>query len=292
MRRFGFKQALACALRCFGVAAGGWLCALLIVTPARADFYSPKDGYGPGGGYQVHVEIAPYLWLPATQTDYTLGPEGGVSGSASTGVPTLAQLKDSLHGAFMGYTLLRYGPWSAELDFEWVDASGGKSFVTPAGTPGHLSLSSSYVRIAPGFGYQVFNGPVGSVPVTIDARVGFAALIWSSSATTDLLPGARSSHSGTFVQPWLGTRIEIYPAPRWRIDVSGLVQGFGVAGGSWGWGASAIAGYGVTNWMTIMGGIRALRSSRSEDISSTDELGTRSIATVAYGPVLGIGLRF
>lgn len=292
MRHGTLKAVTVRAMQCSSFIAAGFLCALLAVSPARANFYSPKDGYGPGGSYQVNVEVTPYVWLPATDTKYSLGPTGGVSGSISTGVPTAAELKNSLHGAFMGYTLVRYGPWSAELDFDWIDASGGSSTVTPAGQTVHLSISTSVFRIAPGFGYQVFNGSVGSVPVTVDARAGLAVLIWNASFSSEQNLLGSAGNGRTFVQPWLGTRIDIYPAPRWRLDLAGAVQGFGVDGGSWGWGALASVGYGVTDWLTITGGFRALKSSRSEEVTGTDLSATRSIDTIAYGPVLGIGFRF
>jgi hypothetical protein len=276
-----------------GVAAAICLALGLACLPARADMFSSREGYAADGSYRVHIELTPYLWLPATQTNFTLGPHGGVSGSTSTGIPTAQQLANSLHGAFMGYGLLRYGPWSAELDVDWLSASGHKSTTRPAlGSPVNLNASASLVRIAPGFGYEVVNGDVGGTPLTVDARAGFAFFTWSASVSSerDLLGSA--DDSGSFVQPWIGTRLSIYPSPRWRLEVGGLVQGFGVGGGSWGWGASAVVSYAVTDWVVITGGFRALRSSRSEETSRTFAPATRSIDMVAYGPVIGIGFRF
>src|SRR5579875_3708604 len=34
---------------------------------------SARDGYGPGGAYQFHVELVPYVWLPAVSGNVTLG---------------------------------------------------------------------------------------------------------------------------------------------------------------------------------------------------------------------------
>ena len=45
-------------------------------------------------------------------------------------------------------------------------------------------------------------------------------------------------------------------APGWRA----MAEGFGVDGGVWGWGASALVSYSVTRWLDVTGGIRALAS--------------------------------
>src|SRR3978361_1090610 len=85
----------------------------LAATPARAQFFSNKDGYAPDGNYRVQVELAPYLWLPATSGSVRFArPDvsNRLSGDFGTGVPTASQLSDSLHGAFMGAGLVRYGP--------------------------------------------------------------------------------------------------------------------------------------------------------------------------------------
>ena len=268
--------------------AFGFMCA-----SAQADMLSAGDGYAADGSYRVQIELTPYLWLPASQTNYTLGPRGGVSGGVSTGIPNAQQLANSLHGAFMGYGLVRYGPWSAELDIDWVSASGHNTVTAQAlGRSVNLNASASIVRIAPGFGYEVLNGYVGGTPVTMDARAGFAVFTWSASISSerDLLGGI--SGNSAFVQPWLGTRISIYPAHRWRVELGALVQGFGVGGGSWGWGASALVSYAVNDWLVITGGFRALRSSRSEETTRAFLPATRSIDMVAYGPILGVGFRF
>src|SRR5256885_1312933 len=89
---------------------------------ARAQF-SSRDGYSESGEYRVQVEITPYLWLPATSGTARIG--GSFVGrdvSFDSGPPSIADLAHSLHGAVVAYGLVRYGPWSAELDFQWIDA--------------------------------------------------------------------------------------------------------------------------------------------------------------------------
>jgi len=273
--------------------AAGAVLAFLTLTnaPARAQL-SANDGYAADGSYHLQFELTPYLWLPATNTNFSLGPQGGISGNVNTGVPTAAQLRNSLHGAFMGFGLVRYGPWSGELDIDWVDASTGKTAIGPRGNALHLSTSASLVRVAPGFGYEVARGAIAGIPATLDARAGFSWLHSSSSIGSLEEPLGGGSDSASFVQPWLGTRATFFPSSRWRVELGALVQGFGVSGGSWGWGASFLVSYAVTDWMVVTGGIRALKTERIEDNVGPLGSGKRSFDLVAYGPLLGVGFRF
>jgi outer membrane protein OmpA-like peptidoglycan-associated protein len=100
------------------------------------------------------------------------------------------------------------------------------------------------------------------------------------------------SGSGNFIQPWLGTRIDFIPAPNWRIEVAGLVQGMGVDNGSWGWGASAIISYAINGWFDVDAGYRALNSERNQGNRDTPGAAKRSLDLTAYGPVFGVSFRF
>lgn len=280
-----FRRQTVCVLALAGLAA------TVCVGQASAQFAGNSDGYAPDGSYRLQVELTPYLWLPATSTNFSLGPRGGINGSTSTGLPTAAQLANTLHGAFMGFGLLRYGPWSTELDLDWVTASAGKTATGPLGNTLHLSTSATLLRIAPGFGYEAVRGEIAGMPVTVDARAGFAVFTRSDKISALEVPTGVSD-SGSFVQPWLGTRVSLYPGTDWRIDIGALGQGFGVNGGSWGWGASLMAAYSVTSWMDVTGGFRALSTSRSDHGTGPFGSGTRSLNLTAYGPVLGVGFRF
>lgn len=266
-------------------------CLLLAVAavPASAQL-SANDGYAADGSAKLQVEITPYLWLPATNTKFDLGPNSRISGSVSSGIPTAAQLTSSLHGAFMGYTLVRYGPWSTELDFDWVTmTSNNKTVSGPLGQTTGITASASMVRVAPGFGYEVVNSAVAGMPFTVDARAGFAFFHWDASISSG--PPSLNGNS-SFVQPWLGARFAVYPAPQWRVTLDAAAQGFGVSGGSWGWGAGLLVAYGVTDWMDVTGGFRALKSAHREDDNGAAGNGKRIFDLLAYGPILGVGFRF
>ncbi len=199
-------------------------CLVLAVAagPARAQL-SANDGYAADGSYKLQVEITPYLWLPATDTKFDLGPNSRISGSVSSGVPSAAKLASSLHGAFMGYTLVRYGPWSAELDFDWVEATSNNKFVSgPLGNTIGITAGASMVRVSPGLGYQFLNSTVADMPVTVDARAGFAFFHWDATIASGT-PSLNGNSS--FVQPWLGGRLAVYPAPQWRVTLDAAVPG-------------------------------------------------------------------
>ncbi len=272
------------------VAAAAGLASVLPTSPALAQF-SARDGYAADGAYRVQVELTPYLWLPATSGTARLG--GGVRGkdvNFDTGPPSIADLAHSLHGAVVGYGLLRYGPWSTELDFQWIDAFHKTNFqADPSGPGGTLKNTVTLTSVAPGLGYQVYSGAAGGVPITIDARAGFSVLSWDTSAKIEESPLSGASVSRSFVQPWLGFRASFYPWAKWRFELAAMAEGFGVDGGAWGWGASALVSYSITRWLDVTGGIRALQSNSRANGSGVFE---RSLDITAYGPVLGFGVRF
>jgi hypothetical protein len=264
---------------------------LMFAGPVSAQM-SARDGYSPDGSWRWQFELTPYLWLPASNASFSLGPRGGISGNASTAVPNAGELAQALHGAFMGYGLVRYGPLSGELDIDWVDASEGKTIGPDRfGNSAHLSESVSVVRVAPGVGLQVLNGAMAGVPSTLDVHAGAAWFHWSASisAEHDLTGGVNGGDS--VAQPWLGLRALFYPAPRWRVELGGLAQGFGFNGGAWGWGASALVSYAVTEWLNVTGGFRALNTQRFSD-SRFGFGDTRSLNLTTYGPLIGVGFRF
>ncbi|HEX2943265.1 MAG TPA: hypothetical protein VHO91_19590 [Rhodopila sp.] len=273
---------------------GGIAACLLLATLAQARAgVSPQDGYGPDGTPRLRVEIAPYFWLPATNAQVTLG--RGATANINAGMPSISQLSSVLTGAFLGMGRLRYGPWSAELDIDYIGASQDQAL--PPGLLGisrSLQLSANTVRVAPGIGYQVFNGPVGGVPATLDALAGFSWFTTTSTLNLDQFgPFGRErttsvSASGAFTQPWLGLRAAIYPAPRWRFELSAQGQGFGVGGGTWGWQVAAIGTWAATNWLNLNAGFVALHEAGLLAPSRV----IKAVDTTFYGPMLSVSFTF
>jgi len=260
--------------------------------PAHAAV-SPKDGYTEDGGYRVNVELTLYGWLPAESGNVKLG--NGASASIGAGMPTASQLENNLTGAFMGDARLRYGPWSAEVNIDYVGVTANKNLPPDVlGIARAVNMTTNLTRVAPGVGYQVFNGDLGALPTTVDARAGFA---WfQTNATLDLdrfLPSGRTrtasvSDTISFVQPWLGARVDFYPSPRWRLELSAQGQGFGMDGGSWGWGATASATWAATSWLNLLGGFAALNNTGYADNSRM----IHSVSITSYGPFVGLSFTF
>lgn len=274
------------------------LAALLAVSvapiAARAEV-SANDGYASDGSYEWHFELVPYAWLPASSAEVKLG--NGASVNINAGVPSVSQLRNVVTGVFMGFAQARYGPWSAQLNIDYLSASETKRLPPgPLGLIGRsLNVSTSLVRVAPGFGYEVYRGTVGTVPTTLDGLIGFS--YFTHSTTLDLSrfgPRGRPllvstlSNSGDFVQPWLGFRASIYPWPRWRFQLQASVQGLGVDGGSWGWGAGLFATWAATHWLNLIAGFNALNSQGRSGSGAA----IKSISFTEYGPLIGLSFTF
>jgi hypothetical protein len=261
---------------------------------ARAQLFSAHDGYADDGQYRVQVEVTPYLWIPAVGGTVHFASARLGSRDFKTGFPTAAQLKDTLHAAFMGSTLLRYGPWSAEMDLQYIDGSQSSAAATGRnGRVFQVNTGLSLARVAPGFGYTVYSGAVLGVPTMVDARIGFAYLVASTTLTGEaILSGSGGTSDTSFVQPWFGGRVTFVPTPRWRVEFAAIAQGLGVENGSWGWGASLIGSYALTSWATLSLGFRALNTQRAQGPGDLRRSDDRAFSMTAYGPVAGVGFRF
>ena len=255
---------------------------------------SPQDGFSPSGAPEWHFNLVPYLWLPSTSAEIVLG--NGAQVDIDKGAPTLSEIFSVLQGAFLGASLARYGRWSAVLDIQYVSVSQNTGL--PALVPGvtrNLDLDVSVVRVAPGIGYQLYNGHMSSSPATLDGRVGFSWLQTDESLKLSQTGPAGNtrisdlSASNGFVQPWVGLEGAVYPSERWRLELGVMVQGFGVSDGSWGWGASAVATWAANDWLNLVFGYRALNTERERPQSAV----IRSLPNLtSYGPVAGIGFSF
>jgi hypothetical protein len=217
-----------------------YLIAMMIgvaAQPASAQLFSTRDGYAPDGSYRVHVEVTSYLWLPALNATLGLKRPAGTDVSINRPRLTVSKIANSLNGAFVADSLVRFGPWSAELNVDWISAHQSKTFPALVNAPeAKLKVSDSVVYVSPGVGYQFVPG-FAPDKLSFDLRAGFSYFETSASASfaQSRFGGAEVSYS--FVQPWLGFRADYYPSPRWRIELAAAVTGLGVDNGVWGWNA-------------------------------------------------------
>jgi hypothetical protein len=264
--------------------------------PARAQYFSNKDGYAADGTPKLQVELDPYAWWPGVGGSVHLASpiiDDRRPGSFNTGLFSWSFLRDVLHFAFMGDGVVRYGPFSGEIDMQYLSVSESQTLFTgPRGDVFRVNTAVQLTRVAPGVGYQVYTGAIGGIPVSFDARAGFAFLTTSQTYTGEAaLTGLSSSNNTSFVQPWLGGRADFILTPQWRIELGAQVSGFGVSGGAWGWGASGAVSYAVNDWCTLNLGARAIETERFGD-SNTAAGSRRSLSLVVYGPLFGVGFRF
>jgi hypothetical protein len=259
-------------------------------SPARAQLFSNKEGYASDGTYQFHVELIPYLWLPALHATIGLKRPPGASISINRPSPTVSHLVNSLNGAFVGDMLLRYGPWSAEVNVDWISAHQSRTFpALPGGREDKLKLDDSVVYVAPGIGYQIIPD-FAPDQLSFDIRAGVSYFETSASAsfTGSPLGGANVSYS--FVQPWVGFRADYYPSPHWRIDLRAAGTGLGVDGGVWGWNALLGGSYLITRWLDVSLGFAALGTDRHPRVRRDGS--SRELSVTAYGPLAAVGFRF
>ncbi len=257
---------------------------------ARAQF-SAREGYSADGSYHWSFELTPYLFLPAVDGTVGLNHPPGTDISISRPRPTISKLASTLTGAFVGDALVRFGPWSGEIDIDYIAAQQKRDFppLFPGGGGATLTSKASFVRVAPGFGYQVLPSTDAS-KVMLDVRAGFTyyALDASSSFAQSRFGGV--SVSPSFAQPWLGLRGTYIISPRWRVVADAAVMGLGVDGGSWGWNARAGVSYLIAKWFDVSLGYAAIHTSRHPNSNILGQ--SRSIDLTGYGPVVAFGFRF
>ncbi len=257
---------------------------LLLSPAARAQEFSTREGFTPDGAYRWQVELTPYLWLPSTSTTIGMRRERQPL-TVNTPRPTVSELANALTAAFLGDGLVRYGPYSAELNVFYVAAKQDKADARLGGT---LTQKASVVQVSPGFGYQLVPNEYGNV-VAFDVRAGFSYFTATADADLSGYPG-QGSATTTSWKPWLGFRAMIVPSPRWRVVWDMAATGLGVDNGTWGWNGRLMGSYLVTNWFDVSLGVAGTQTATH---TREDALGRRrDVNFRAWGPVLAMGFRF
>src|SRR5271167_152099 len=105
----------------------------LAAKPAQAQYFTNHDGYTDSGAYRVQVELDPYLWWPGfSGSVHFASPlvNDRTSGNFNTGLLSPKLIADTLHAAFIGAGIVRYGPYSAEMDLQYFSVSQSKTLFT------------------------------------------------------------------------------------------------------------------------------------------------------------------
>jgi hypothetical protein len=272
------------------LSAAALIAAALSTSPAAAQF-SAREGFTPDGTAHWSFEVTPYVFLPNVDAKIGLAHPPGTDVSVNQSRPTLADVVGHLTGAFVADSLVRYGNWSGELNVFYVglETKTNLPSVLPGGPGATLKNTLSATFISPGFGYQVLPTDATS-KLALDVRAGFSYDSVSASSQFEQSLFGGTSHSSSFVQPWIGARLSYYPSPKWRVVAAGALTGLGVDGGAIGWNSRLTLSYLVTNWLDVTLGYSAIQTRREGKSDRNGE--NRSIKLLAYGPVAAVGFRF
>lgn len=260
-------------------------------SPAAAEFFSASDGFKADGAPTFTFELEPYLYLPYTNATIGLDRPAGEDINVNRPRPTVASLVPKLSFAADCDCLVRYGNWSAEVNFIYISLKEHTNFLPlppnlPAAT---LDTKLRTYFVSPGIGYRVFSSDKGHWD--IDYRVGFTYA--GVTADSDFAAGefaASGSHTVDFIQPWVGGRFDYYPSRRWRLQTTVAATGLGVDNGSVGWNARGTVAYMFNSLFDVQLGYGAQETYR--DLSILPDGSDRSLRLLTYGPILALGFRF
>jgi opacity protein-like surface antigen len=261
--RYVRRLVAACAAA-IGLVSGG----ALAQTP-------PEDGW--------RLEVTPYFW--GSSLDGTVG----VRGVEADVEAEFEDIVENLDSAFMGTIELRRNRWALLFDSIYfkLEDEGSRSWQGPGGigsATGSLEATSTMQVYQLALGYRISQ----EIPVDVIAGARYTRLdvdLDLTATTGGLLPGGTRSVSGdeSWWDPLIGIRLLIPFGQRWTGVLYGDYGGFDVGSDS---SYQAIAG---VNWQfakhfSAKAGYRYVYQDFEDDGFKWD--------MAAYGPYLGLGIRF
>jgi hypothetical protein len=251
------------------------------------DLFSTREGFDAEGRAKPAFEAELWLYLPAVNATIGLGRPPGVDIGVSRPRPTLADVVSGLKFAFDCECTVRYGDFVGEVTVLYVATKQKTSFppVPPQLPPAVLNTNLDVIYVSPGVGYRVLR----TDHISADARVGFTYAALSADAEFALGRFTSSkSVNPSFIQAWLGGRIDYYPTPRWRIE--GGAEATGVGEAEPGWDAKFVVTYLINKWVDVSLGYRG--SQFNHDAPTASDGSVRSASILLYGPTAALGVRF
>jgi hypothetical protein len=257
---------------------------LLAAAPARAADIA--DGVLPEAslpGREWTFTVAPYLWGAGLQGDIGLFGREPVAVDMSFG-----DIFSNLRFGGMVVGEAHNGSWGFFADLIYVKTEAGQSITrTIGGVP--LTLSASVETSSLTATLMGEYRALSQSTVTVDLMAG--ARIWSVdndigvtlAAGGPPLAAFSGSDGSTWVDPIVGAKARIDLDPSWYLTGWGMVGGFG-AGSEITWDVLGGVGYQWNEWLSIVGGYRALGVDYEDDGFVYD--------VIQHGPVLGVVMRF
>ena len=233
-----------------------------------------------------------YLFMSSIEGDAVVGPV-----TADVDV-SFGDILERLEGGIMGFGTANYGDWTLIGDLAYLKISDDKAL---AGAGGALTINLDVEleqTIAAGYiAYQVHERSWSSFP---DNDNGFAldllggarynrveTKLGANAALFGLTGSAQRNRTTDWVDPVIGVRATVVPAPNWRIMLWGDYGGFDVGAKST-WQLIGLAGYTLDSGVDLIGGYRVYAFDYREGSGSS-----RLDLDLTYsGPFAGVGIKF
>ena len=213
-------------------------------SDAQPQSPSPAQSKSSNDDSNWHVDASPYLWFPGVHG--TVGAAGKeVSVHASPG-----DLLSNFKFGLMGAVEFRYKRLVVPVDMMWVRLEDDHPIPLEAVTSAKLKADEFF--LAPKIGYRL----VDEEKLRITALTGFR--YWHLSVSLKFNPVALSfSNSQNWVDPLVGGRVELVPAPKVVVTVFGDVGGWGT-GSQLEYQFAGLLGYRIKSTWTLQAGYRYL----------------------------------
>jgi hypothetical protein len=169
---------------------------------------------------QWHADVVPYLWFPGMHG--TVGAKGhDLSVHASAG-DVLSHFRFGLAGV----TEFRRNRFVIPIDLMWVRLAADKSLPFPEAGASSADVKIAEVLLTPEVGYRV----IDQEKIKVDGLAGFR--YWHLGQTLELSGTTQTnpsvSASLNWVDPIIGSRIQIPLSPKLSANIFGDVGGWGV----------------------------------------------------------------
>jgi hypothetical protein len=224
-------------------------------------------------------ELTPYGWVAGVSgtvgSDNAGGPGLGIE---QTWSDVFAKIEFALMGSFEA----RKGRWGAMTDgVRFRIRAGG----TLAGTHGFTSLSASGTLAQELYSAAAtFRAKQGRSPIDLMSGLRYSSIGWDVDIAVAQPPvGEPIEDTRTWLDPYVGARIEQALGDRWSLRGYADIGGFGV-GSKQSMQALAEARFAITSWVSGTLGYRAVSADYDKDGSRFD--------MVNAGTVLGVSFRW
>jgi hypothetical protein len=249
-------------------------------------YFSTREGFDANGAPKPAFEAQFWLYLPAVDSTIGLNRIRSIDINVDRPRPSVADVVNHFDFAFTCDCRLRFGDWSVDVNVLYLSTEQKTTAppVPPSLPQALLKTHESVLLLSPSLGYRVLR----LTHVSVDLRAGatYAELDADAEFTAGRFAGAKS-YNQSFVQAWMGERIDYYPTPRWRIENTAAIKGIG---GPVGWDAGINVTYLVSRWFDVSLGYRASETKR--DPGTLPDGALRNVRILLYGPTASLGVRF